>query len=215
MKPKNFIDMVKYPALEIEQEYGIPAAVIIAQAALETGWLRHQIKDKYTGENSYNLFGIKAHGGWEGDTVTIDTHEYKNGRRFKKEDKFRSYDSFQESILDHMQFLFDNPRYEKTLEADNPIEFARRLQAAGYATDPEYANKLISIMRKYDLLEIKAGPKTDYEGHWAEREIEKCMKTGIFVETDKFRPGDSLTRAEMAVIVDRLIRFMTSERREI
>ena len=215
MKPKEFIEMIKGPAIEIEQEHGIPAAVIIAQAALETGWLRHEIRDKHTGENSYNLFGIKAHGGWEGNTVTIDTHEFVDGERVKVEDKFRSYNSFQESILDHMQFLFDNPRYEKTLKASNPIEFARRLQAAGYATDPDYADKLISIMKTYDLLEISLKDKTDYEGHWAEREIKKCMKTGIFVETDKFRPGDSLTRAEMATIVDRLIRFMTSERREI
>jgi len=215
MKPKEFIEMIKRPAKNIQEEHGIPAAVIIAQAALETGWLRHQIKDKYTGENSYNLFGIKAHGGWKGKTVTIDTHEFVNGERVKVEDEFRAYDCFEDSILDHMEFLFQNPRYTDTLTADNPIEFARELQKAGYATDPDYADKLISIMKTYDLLEISLKDKTDYEGHWAEREIKKCMKTGIFVETDKFRPGDSLTRAEMAVIVDRLIRFITSERREI
>lgn len=215
MQPKEFIEMVKYPAIEIEQEHGIPAAVIIAQAALETGWLRHEIRDKHTGEKSYNLFGIKAHGGWEGDTVTIDTHEYKDGRRLKKEDEFRAYNSFQESILDHMQFLFDNPRYEKTLEASNPIEFARRLQAAGYATDPKYAEKLISIMRKYDLLEIKAMPEVDYKDHWAKDYINRGMDRGMFSETDEFRPEDPLTRAEAAVIVDRLIKFITSTERKI
>jgi len=128
MEPKKFIEMIKDDALAIEKEHGIPAAVIISQAALETGWLDHEIIDKYTGENSYNLFGIKADAGWDGPVVTIDTHEYKRGRRFQKEDEFRAYDSFKDSILDHMEFLFTNPRYQRTLETSDPIEFVTRLQ---------------------------------------------------------------------------------------
>jgi len=213
MKPKEFIEMIKEPALNIEKEHGIPAAIIIAQAALETGWLRHQIEDKYTGNNSYNLFGIKAHGGWAGDTVTINTHEHINGKRVLIEDEFRAYDCFEDSIMDHMKFLFENPRYSKTLETDDPIEFARRLQAAGYATDPAYADKLISIMQTYDLLEIGLKDETDFANHWAKRDIKRCMEIGLFIKTDKFRPNDPMTRAEMAVVADRIIRFMTTEKR--
>ena len=214
MKPKQFIQEIKEDALKIHEEYSIPAAIIIAQAALETGWLRHQIRDKYTGINSYNLFGIKADKSWDGPTVTIDTHEYKDGRRFKTEAQFRAYKSYKESILDHMEFLFENPRYEKTLEADSPIEFALRLQEAGYATDPKYAEKLISIIRTYNLLDIKPEGSTDYEGHWAEESIEEVMEIGLFNKTDKFRPNDKATRAELATVIDRLVGFIVSEKRE-
>lgn len=214
MKPEEFIEEIKEDALEIEKEHDIPASIIIAQAALETGWLGHEIRDKETGINSYNLFGIKADKNWDGPTVKIDTHEYKDGRRFETEGKFRAYKSYQESIMDHMSFLLENPRYEKTLEADNPIEFARRLQEAGYATDPNYAEKLISIMRKYDLLDIRPEKDIDYKGHWAEDSIEEVMELGIFNKTSEFRPDDKATRAELATVVDRLIGFIVSEKRE-
>lgn len=208
MKPDKFIKLLKPDALKIQKEHGIPAAAIIAQAALETGWLKHPIKDKYTGRNSYNLFGIKHHG--QGDYVVINTHEYEDGKKIVIEDKFKAYSSYKESILGHMEFLFDNPRYKKTLEADDPREFVRELQKAGYATDPDYAKKLISIMENYDLIKLTNKKEQKFNdvspNHWAFSAIERMSEEGIIngYPDGDFKPDKNITRAELAVILDRL-----------
>ncbi len=217
MKPKEFIKKLKPDALKVQRKTGIPAGIIISQAALETGWLRYPIKDKNTGRYSYNLFGIKARGSWSGDTVLVDTHEEIEGRRVKTEDEFRAYDSYAESILDHMSFLFDNPRYEKVLETDDPVKFARRLQDAGYATDSSYADKLISIMKQYDLLELKPKKESEFNDlepdHWAYSAAVRLKNEGIVTgyEDGSFKPDQNITRAEMVVILDRLIEGLKFE----
>jgi len=219
LKPKEFINKLKPDALKIQKNHGIPAAVIIAQAALETGWLRHPIKDKYTGKYAYNLFGIKAAGGWSGETVTINTHEIIDNKRVDIEAEFRAYDSYAESILDHMNFLFENPRYKEVLKKDDPIEFARGLQKAGYATDPDYAKKLISIMKSHDLLELNPKNKSENEftdidpGHWCYAAAVRLKNEGIVTgfEDGSFKPDQSITRAEMVVILDRLLEGLKFE----
>jgi len=146
--PKEFISKLKTPALTMEDKYGVPAPVIIAQAALESGWGRH------IPEGSNNIFGIKAVG-TEREYVIAKTQEFKHDQWSTEYDKFRKYSSYQESIRDHSKFLTENPRYKPCFETDDPDEFARRLQTAGYATDPDYADKLIRIMRQYDLYSIR------------------------------------------------------------
>lgn len=124
---------------------GVPAKVIMAQAALETGWGRHQMR-KADGSPSHNLFGIKADAGWNGDRLRKATHEYEAGQKQTQSAEFRSYDSLEAAFKDYVQFLKSNPRYTAALNGDGSgAHFAQGLQKAGYATDPSYAQKLLSI----------------------------------------------------------------------
>jgi len=150
VKPSEFLAWIKPHALRLQQEFGIPAAVIAAQAALETGW------GKSVAGN--NLFGIKWTG--QGSYVEVPTFEYVNGRKERVTAKFRAYDSPYESLRDHSIFLLTNQRYSTALaNADDPERFAEELQRAGYATDPQYASKLKSIMRSHGLLEWPRPPR--------------------------------------------------------
>lgn len=131
-------------AQEIGQKIGIDPKVLVAQAALETGWGRSIIQGR-DGTNSHNLFGIKAHR-WRGDTVTVTTHEYRSGVRRKERAAFRSYDSYKESFNDYVSFLHRNPRYGRALQhVSDPVRFTRELQRAGYATDPAYSRKILKL----------------------------------------------------------------------
>jgi flagellar protein FlgJ len=131
---------------------GIPSAIILAQAALESAYLKRPVRDRKTGRNSYNIFGIKWSG--EGPYIEAITHEYINGIRTPQVAKFRAYDSYDESLIDHMEFLLKYPRYIPCLRCGckNPVEFARQLQKCGYATDPNYASMLIGTMRGMGLI---------------------------------------------------------------
>ncbi len=120
--------------------------VLAAQSALETGWgqkLIHQAD----GGNSHNLFGIKAGENWQGNSVAVKTVEYVLNKPVTQQDRFRAYDSFEESIQDYVSFLSDQPRYQKAVQAvENPLDYLEALQQAGYATDPGYAEKIHRIL---------------------------------------------------------------------
>lgn len=136
---RDFIAKVHDPAKAVNREFGVPYGVIIAQAALETGWGR------YVKGNNY--FGIKGEG------QDFQTHEYINGVRVTLVDSFRKYQSLADSFRDYGYFLRNNPRYDPCFaHTDDPRQFAKALQKAGYATDPTYADKLIAIMKRWDLL---------------------------------------------------------------
>ncbi|HEY4074632.1 MAG TPA: flagellar assembly peptidoglycan hydrolase FlgJ [Herbaspirillum sp.] len=127
---------------------GIPARFMMAQAALESGWGKHVIQNK-DGTSSNNLFGIKATAGWKGKVVEATTTEYVHGVAVRKVEKFRAYDSYEDSFKDYASMLRNNPRYEKVLaSAQDMSGFAQGLQRAGYATDPRYAEKLTRIIRQ-------------------------------------------------------------------
>ncbi|MFZ1180347.1 MAG: flagellar assembly peptidoglycan hydrolase FlgJ [Herbaspirillum sp.] len=127
---------------------GIPAKFMLAQAALETGWGKREIRTR-DGSSAHNLFGIKATGNWTGRVTEATTIEYINGVPQRRVEKFRAYDSYAEAFRDYANFLKNNPRYEKVLaNARDADGFALGLQRAGYATDPHYAAKLSSIIRK-------------------------------------------------------------------
>jgi flagellar protein FlgJ len=150
MKPNEFVAMLRPAAEEVQKRFYVPWQVTVAQAALETGWLAHPILDKRTDRDSHNLFGIKADSNWHGFIALADTHEFVNGKKMAVEARFRAYPSYKECLVDRALFLMRNPRYKKAMAATHdPVQFARELQAGGYATDPDYADKLISIMRKY------------------------------------------------------------------
>ncbi|MEJ7139153.1 flagellar assembly peptidoglycan hydrolase FlgJ [Amphibiibacter pelophylacis] len=132
---------------------GIPASFLIGQAAHESGWGRRQILNA-DGTSSNNLFGIKAGRGWTGPTTDIVTTEYENGVPRKLVQRFRAYASTAESFADYARLMLGNPRYAGVVAgSETPGEFARGLQAAGYATDPAYASKLERVIRTAQRLQ--------------------------------------------------------------
>ena len=140
-----------------EEASGIPASFMVSQAALETGWGRKEIKHS-DGTPSYNLFGIKAGGNWKGAVAEVPTTEYVNGKATRVMAKFRAYGSYAESFSDYAQLMTNSPRYQAVLKGvqqtqtasrtakDGGVVFAQNMQRAGYATDPEYADKLSRVI---------------------------------------------------------------------
>ena len=129
-------------ATKVEQATGIPAAFMLGQAGHETGWGRSEIKVK-GGDPSFNLFGIKAGANWKGKVAEITTTEYVDGVAQKKVARFRAYESYEDSFKDYARLISDSPRYAKAREqTGSAYAFASGLQKAGYATDPNYADKL-------------------------------------------------------------------------
>jgi len=143
----GFMARLQAPAEAASRATGVPAELILAQAALETGWGRYRIAAA-DGGDSHNLFGIKAGAAWRGDTTDVTTHEYIRGRRTRVTETFRVYDSAEAAFTDYAQLIRGNPRYAAVLGAASPEQAARALQAGGYATDPAYADKLIAVMQR-------------------------------------------------------------------
>jgi peptidoglycan hydrolase FlgJ len=142
---EDFIRQLHPYAEQAAKELGVEPKVILAQAALETGWGRSLIKNS-NGSNSFNLFNIKADKSWQGKQARVPTLEFDQGVAKKVNAGFRSYASFQESFKDYVDFIKSNPRYGDALkQADNGERYMHELQQAGYATDPNYANKVMSI----------------------------------------------------------------------
>lgn len=146
-KIKNFAQIVADGAAQASQILGIPANFITAQAALESGWGKHQIKNA-DGSTSYNLFGIKAGPSWQGKVAEVLTTEYVNGSPVKVMAKFRAYDSYADAFKDYASLLKNSPRYQDVINQGQTVAgFSQGLQKAGYATDPQYANKLASVIQ--------------------------------------------------------------------
>ncbi|MBT2791539.1 flagellar assembly peptidoglycan hydrolase FlgJ [Paraburkholderia strydomiana] len=147
-KVDAFVDKLAAPAQAASAATGIPARFIIGQAALESGWGKSEIK-KADGSTSHNVFGIKATKDWTGKTVSTLTTEYVNGKPQRVVEKFRAYDSYQDAMTDYASMLKGNPRYAQVINSAHDVKgFATGMQRAGYATDPHYAKKLMSIMQK-------------------------------------------------------------------
>ncbi len=143
--PEEFIRDLWPAAQQMADKLGVTPEVLIAQAALETGWGR-KMPDGAQG-SSMNLFGIKADSRWKGQSVQVSTLEYREHVAVREQASFRAYDSTEKSMEDYVAFLQDNPRYETALKhAADPQRFLKELQEAGYATDPRYAEKIQGIM---------------------------------------------------------------------
>ncbi|MDX1589896.1 MAG: flagellar assembly peptidoglycan hydrolase FlgJ [Oleiphilaceae bacterium] len=144
--PRDFVRKLLPLAKEASGDSGISPRLMVAQAALETGWGRHMIEGE-GGSPSHNLFGIKADSRWGGDSVVISTTEFRDGVPMSEKASFRAYGDYRQSFSDYVQFLNENPRYQQVLsQAHDPDAFARGLREAGYATDPEYDRKIRGIM---------------------------------------------------------------------
>jgi flagellar protein FlgJ len=127
---------------------GIPANLMLGQAALESGWGKRELRGA-DGIASNNLFGIKATGNWSGKVVEAVTTEYVNGIKQKRIEKFRAYDSYADSFKDFANLMRNTPRYENVMaNLDNVQGYAKAMQKAGYATDPNYAEKLTNVIKK-------------------------------------------------------------------
>ncbi|XXN64603.1 flagellar assembly peptidoglycan hydrolase FlgJ [Enterobacter ludwigii] len=144
----DFIAQLAQPAQVASQQSGIPHHLILAQAALESGWGQRQILTR-DGKPSYNVFGIKASGDWKGQTTDIMTTEYEGGAAKKVRASFRVYGSYMEALSDYVKLLSNNPRYAAVANAPSAEQGARALQAAGYATDPKYAQKLVGMIQQF------------------------------------------------------------------
>jgi flagellar protein FlgJ len=151
---EQFVSSVWEHAKTAAQKIGLNPAVMVAQAALETGWGKHIIS-KSDGGSSNNLFNIKSDKSWEGDKASKVTLEFEQGTAVKKQASFRAYDSIKDSVNDFVDFLTQNPRYEEALKnTAKPNEFLDSLQKAGYATDPNYASKIKKVLNSSELKNI-------------------------------------------------------------
>lgn len=139
---QNYINKYKDIAVEQMQAYRVPASITLAQGLLESGAGLSRLATK-----ANNHFGIKCHNGWSGGTIYVDD-DIKN-------DCFRAYSSARESFVDHSKFLQGN-RYKSlfSLSTTDYKGWARGLKACGYATNPQYAEKLIEIIELYKLYQF-------------------------------------------------------------
>lgn len=152
---EEFVRRLHPLAVQAARELGVEPKVILAQAALESGWGRSVIKNS-NGSNSFNLFNIKADKSWQGKQAQVATLEFDQGIAKKVNAGFRSYDSFEDSFRDYVDFIKSNPRYGDALKkAGNAEQYMHELQRAGYATDPKYANKVMSIYQGNTMAEFE------------------------------------------------------------
>jgi flagellar protein FlgJ len=141
---EEFVAAIKPAAEKAAAELGVPPRALIAQAALETGW-GQKIGRQSDGSNGFNLFNIKAGSSWNGATATRQTDEFSSGAWTSESAQFRSYPSIGAAFNDYVSFLKSNPRYAEAINSGDIQGFAQGLQNAGYATDPQYAQKLMTV----------------------------------------------------------------------
>ncbi len=145
----QFVNKMRDAVQVAAAESGLPEKLIMSQAALESGWGKSEILHD-DGSTSHNLFGIKASPNWKGKVVHVMTTEYIDGKMVKMKQPFRAYASYEDSLADYTRLLSENERYAPVRRASTAEEAAKRVQESGYATDPSYADKLISIMAYFD-----------------------------------------------------------------
>lgn len=138
----DFVDSIWPYAVRAGNDLGVSPEVLVAQSALETGWGK-QMRNAGDGTPSYSLFGIKADSRWDGERVSVSTLEFRDGAMQRERAQFRAYGSVAEAFDDYVDFIKSNPRYQLALaKSYDPQAWASELQQAGYATDPDYADKI-------------------------------------------------------------------------
>lgn len=152
MTPVEFFAALTPAAQQLNKTTGIPASFTLAQAALESAW-----GESGLAKRANNLFGVKADRSWTGDVLILPTKEFRNGQWVTEQARWRKFHDWQASIEDHARFLQQNHRYASAFLCKDGEGFARAVAAAGYATDPQYAYKLVSIIRKHGLSNLDAG----------------------------------------------------------
>lgn len=146
--PKDYINTMRPYAEDAASKLGVPANILLAQSALETGWGNKVIQHQ-NGQSSHNLFGIKANGQWDGQHARVSSLEYVNGNAKREVSNFRVYESYKQSFDDYVDFIKSNNRYHAALQKSGDGEgYIKALQDAGYATDPQYAEKVLDIVNR-------------------------------------------------------------------
>lgn len=153
---REFVNKIWPQAQAAAASLGVPAQFLVAQAALESGWGKSEIRTA-DGSPTYNLFGVKAGRGWQGATTEVQTTEYVNGVAQSSREKFRVYGSYAEAFNDYASVLRGSPRFAGVLGQQDGTRFASALQGAGYATDPMYADKLSRIINGSTLRQALVG----------------------------------------------------------
>jgi flagellar protein FlgJ len=149
---EDFIRSMRPHAERAARQLGVDPDVLVAQAALETGW-GSAVPCTGSGDCSFNLFGIKAGSQWSGQTASVPTVEFEDGVAVKKSQRFRAYDSAADSFDDYAKLIGGSSRYQAALGTQgNAVQFAQALQSGGYATDPQYANKIASVVKEVKSL---------------------------------------------------------------
>ncbi len=153
--PEHFVALLKPHAEKAAKELNINPEVLIAQVALETGWGKHVIHHK-NGENSFNLFNIKAGRSWQGEKVNVSTLEYQGGVAAIEKADFRKYNDYSESFSDYVRLMKNSPRYQEVLQTGkDSAAYAEALQSAGYATDPAYASKIKQLLNSDVIRDLR------------------------------------------------------------
>ena len=153
MSPQAFLDQLSGPAQACQRASGIPASFTLAQAALESAWGASKLSQR-----AYNLFGVKADRSWKGPTIWMDTAEVINGKRVIVNAPWRAYATWADCLLDRAAFFRKNGRYSKCFAETTGAGWARAIALAGYATDPDYAAKLIAVMDGRALSQLDVLP---------------------------------------------------------
>lgn len=147
--PEDFVEKMMPYAVKAVEGMGMNPLVLVAQAALETGWGKHV-------PSGNNYYGIKAGRSWQGEVQNLDSPEFENGVMVTRNSAFRAYSSVLESMKDYVSFIQGNERYSKAAaKSFDPDAYFEEIQKAGYATDPQYANKLKDIVRKIAFMAYK------------------------------------------------------------
>ncbi len=146
--PEEFMRDIWAYAVDAAKQLGVDPSVLVAQSALETGWGKRVIPTG-EGQSSFNLFGVKAGSNWHGESTAVQTLEFRDSLPVKEKASFRVYTSIENSFSDYVDFLKGNPRYQQALDrVGDSREFLMELQDAGYATDPQYADKIMGIVSR-------------------------------------------------------------------
>lgn len=148
--PEQFVERFLPEASVAAAALGVEPRVLLAQAALETGWGK-SIPTHPDGRPANNLFGIKASGSWDGARVGRWTIEHVDGAIQRRREQFRAYPDSASSFADYVRLIAGSPRYAAALGADSAEGYARAVADAGYATDPEYAEKWLAVYRSEPL----------------------------------------------------------------
>jgi peptidoglycan hydrolase FlgJ len=193
-RQSEFIEKIAPYAQEVQNKHGIPASLVIAQAALESGW--------GSSAKGNNFFGIKAAGKWNGPSTNVATHEYENGQRIGITDSFRAYGGLADSVANYGKFLAENRRYKHVLTANNAYDAAEEIQRAGYATDPKYATMLKDIIRSNELTRFD---DKKYQGYTQSDEkfgkfLEKLFSSIFEIIGSIFRSEKNLVKADVGKV---------------
>jgi flagellum-specific peptidoglycan hydrolase FlgJ len=150
--PQEFLAELAPLAVASAKATGIPAGFVLGQGGFESGWGNSELAVL-----ACNLFGVKADAAWHGDTLSMETEEVFHGKTVMVAALWRKYANWSECLDDHAQFFLRNPRYAAALKlGHDSVAFTRAIAQAGYATEPDYADKVIAIIASHDLAQYDA-----------------------------------------------------------